>query len=533
MGNEAWKQDLEEFKSVTRQFYKKEVAVKDYKGFSGGFGSYAQRGAEASMLRLRLSGGRMTKEQLAFIADSIEKYQVDKVHFTTCQSVQLHNLSGEAVCEIMEAALDAGINTRGGGGDFPRNVMVSPLSGVEKGEWFDVLPYALKAADYLMGFIKTVKLPRKLKVCFSNSPKNLPHATFRDLGFAAREDGRFDVYSAGGLGANPRMGALVAEGAAPEDILYYIKAMVKTFVAYGDYKNRGKARTRYMQASLGTEGYIRAYQEKLSEVMEEEKDGLKLRPEEISALGLDKEALERKAEAGRKALEELSGEEKEALFGRRVTAQKQEGLFAVEFHPVAGTPDPSVFRNLYETVKEMDCVEMRVAPDEAMYIVNLTAGEALQVLKVTKDSAQNLFETSVACIGASVCQVGVRDSQKLMQTLVEEMRKRGFKDGALPRIHISGCPSSCGTHQIGTIGFQGGVKVIDKAPNPAFVLHVNGRDSQGSEQFGENWGMMLEKDIPTFLAEVGETVEKSGKSFDEWFAKNLEGLKEIAGKYLC
>lgn len=136
MGNEAWKQDLEEFKSVTRQFYKKEVAVKDYKGFSGGFGSYAQRGAEASMLRLRLSGGRMTKEQLAFIADSIEKYQVDKVHFTTCQSVQLHNLSGEAVCEIMEAALDAGINTRGGGGDFPRNVMVSPLSGVEKGEWF-------------------------------------------------------------------------------------------------------------------------------------------------------------------------------------------------------------------------------------------------------------------------------------------------------------------------------------------------------------------------------------------------------------
>lgn len=64
MGNEAWKQDLAEFKAVTEKFYNKEVSVKDYKGFSGGFGSYAQRGAEASMLRLRLSGGRMTKEQL-------------------------------------------------------------------------------------------------------------------------------------------------------------------------------------------------------------------------------------------------------------------------------------------------------------------------------------------------------------------------------------------------------------------------------------------------------------------------------------
>lgn len=61
MGNEAWKQDLAEFKAVTEKFYNKEVSAKDYKGFSGGFGSYAQRGAEASMLRLRLS--RRTYDQ--------------------------------------------------------------------------------------------------------------------------------------------------------------------------------------------------------------------------------------------------------------------------------------------------------------------------------------------------------------------------------------------------------------------------------------------------------------------------------------
>lgn len=42
MGNEAWKQDLAEFKAVTEKFYNKEVSAKDYKGFSGGFGSYAR-----------------------------------------------------------------------------------------------------------------------------------------------------------------------------------------------------------------------------------------------------------------------------------------------------------------------------------------------------------------------------------------------------------------------------------------------------------------------------------------------------------
>lgn len=527
MGNEAWKQDLAEFKKVTEQFYNKEVGVKDYKGFSGGFGSYAQRGAEASMLRLRLAGGRMTKDQLKFIADSIETYQIDKVHFTTCQSVQLHNLSGEAVCAIMEEALDHGINTRGGGGDFPRNVMVSPLSGVEEGEWFDVLPYALRAADYLMGFIKTVKLPRKLKVCFSNSPKNLSHATFRDLGFVAREDGLFDVYSAGGLGANPKMGAQVASAVEPEDILYYIKAMVKTFMAYGNYENRGRARTRYMQDTLGKEGYIEAYGEKLREVMDEEKENLKIKKEELISVHPEQKA--EKAAAST----ELSGPAKEAVESPRVTAQKQRGLYAVEYHPIGGTPEPSVFRKLYETVKDMEEVEMRVAPDEAMFILNLTAEEAARVLKVTEDSAASLFETSVACIGASICQVGVRDSQGLMRALVEEMRKHSFKDGTLPKIHISGCPSSCGTHQIGTIGFQGGVKVIDKVANPAFVLHVNGSDREGAERFGENWGMMLEKDIPSFLAEVGETVDRTGKSFDEWLAENTGELRAIAGRYLC
>ena len=42
-----FKADLKEFREMTEKFYAKEVSVKDYKGFSGGFGSYAQKGGEA------------------------------------------------------------------------------------------------------------------------------------------------------------------------------------------------------------------------------------------------------------------------------------------------------------------------------------------------------------------------------------------------------------------------------------------------------------------------------------------------------
>ena len=172
-----WKTDLPEFCEKTRDFYAGKMDKGSYKGFSGRYGSYAQKGGAASMLRLRMTAGCVSKEKLAFIAKAIRAYQVNMVHFTTCESVQFHNLDEKSVCELMEQALDAGIVTMGGGGDFPRNVMCSPLSGVEEGEYFDVMPWAKAAGEYLMTFINAEKMPRKLKVCFSNSPANVTHAT--------------------------------------------------------------------------------------------------------------------------------------------------------------------------------------------------------------------------------------------------------------------------------------------------------------------------------------------------------------------
>lgn len=426
-----FKADLKDFREMTEKFYAKEVSVKDYKGFSGGFGSYAQKGGEASMLRLRMPGGRVTKEKLKFLADSIERYDVKRAHITTCQTVQFHDLDADAVCDIMEQAMEVGIVTRGGGGDFPRNTMVSPLSGVEQGEDFDVLPYAEEAGDYLMGIIKNVKLPRKLKVGFSNSPANVTHATFRDLGFVAKENGTFDVYSAGGLGNNYRMGVKVAENVKPEEVLYYVEAMVRTFTTYGNYESRAKSRTRYMQETLGVDGYRKAYQEKLAEVKAEYKDSLLIK------------VVETEVEHTRKNIENNSTDKSE-----RILSQKQEGLYAVAYHPIGGIVPVKKFGEIYNIIEDIANAEVRIAPDETLYIINLNASQAKEVVAITEDGAKNLFETSVSCIGSTVCQIGLRDSQGLLASIIEAVEPYHFADGVLPRIHISGCTSSCGTHQI-------------------------------------------------------------------------------------
>ena len=61
-------------------------------------------------------------------------------------------------------------------------------------------------------------MPRKLKVGFSNTPANEVHATFRDLGFVAKENGTFSVYCAGGLGPNPKLGVHITDNADPNEV---------------------------------------------------------------------------------------------------------------------------------------------------------------------------------------------------------------------------------------------------------------------------------------------------------------------------
>ena len=503
-----WKADYAEFNEAAHKFYAGELPASQYKGISGAFGSYAQRGGQASMLRLRMTAGRVTKEKLAFVAKAIRKYDVDTMHFTTCQAIQLHNLSEEAVTDLAAAALEAGIVTRGGGGDFPRNVMCSPLTGLEKGEYFNVLPYAEAAGEFLMGYIKTVKLPRKLKVCFSNSPANIPHATFRDLGFVARPDGLFDVYSAGGLGNNPRMGVKVGEAVTGDKLLYYIQAMVDMFTTYGNYTNRAKARTRYMQEVLG-DSYAEEFRKKLEAVLASRHDlDMTVSYEEVSKTG-----------------------DGSSIDDPRAIPQKQAGLYSVVYHPQGGTPDPRAFCALADKVAAIEGAEMRLDPHEAVWIVNLTGEEAKEIIAMTPESAGNDFEASVACIGAAICQVGVRDSQAALAEIMTAAKKWDFSTDYLPQMHISGCPSSCGTHQIGDLGFRGGAKKVDGVSVPAFVLFVGGSDIQEDETFGEQFGTIAQSDMPAFLEELGRTLAGAGEHFTDWYPDHTEDFREIAGKY--
>ena len=85
--NEQWldlfRNEIQEFTQKTRAFATGEMSRKDYKGASGGFGTYAQRDGTKHMLRLRMPGGRLTGPRLQFLARIASQYRIAPLKLTT------------------------------------------------------------------------------------------------------------------------------------------------------------------------------------------------------------------------------------------------------------------------------------------------------------------------------------------------------------------------------------------------------------------------------------------------------------------
>lgn len=504
--------EIEDFRKKGHKFLNGELNVMQFKHASGGFGIYAHRGGKEFMIRLRIPSGITNVDEMYKVYDFAQKYGLDKIHLTTRQAIQLHGLNIDEVCDLMKEALDNDIYTRGAGGNYPRNVAMSPLSGVEIEEAFDVSPYAIAVGNYFLERIYTYKLPRKLKVAFSNSEYDAAHCTVQDLGFVAvNRDGKeyFEIYLGGGLGQNPRKAVKYYDLIEPKDVIYYVEAMVNLFKAEGNYENRNKARVRYILDRMGEKDFLECYKKHIDEV--KEKCNLEIQVEDKV---YDKEGIEVE------------------INNPRIVKQKQKGLYSVYLHPIGGQLPINNLKAILDTIKNFEDIEIRLAMTEGVYFRNLNGNEAKELLELTENmGATTDFEQSVSCIGVPTCQVGICNSQGTLNSIMNYFKEKEYKSDVLPRVYISGCGNSCGVHQIGAIGFTGKKKRVGEKIEECFTMFAGGSFGVGKTNLGNSYGDIPGNKIPELLYELAKEIEASNLKFEEYLAGREENFKEIVNKY--
>lgn len=504
--------EIDEFRKKGHQFLNGEINVMQFKHASGGMGMYAHRGGKEFMVRLRIPSGVANKNELKLVYDFAKKNKLGGIHFTTRQAIQLHGMEFDDSCDLMKEGLEVNLFTRGTGGNFPRNVALSPLAGIDKEEAFDPTPYALAAGNHFLRKVHTYKLPRKMKVSFSNSDQDTAHCTVQDLGFVAtKKDGKdyFKVYIGGGLGNNPRKAVEVDELIEPKDVLYYIEGMTNLFIAEGDYNNKAKARIRYIADRMGDEEFTKQF--KAYSKVEKDKGQLDLylHPNVIEKNGIKTE-----------------------IKDKRLYEQKQEGLYSVYLHPVGGQLKLEHLKEVLNMLDKYEGVDIRLAMTEGVYFRNLNGEEAKEMLELTQKMCGNTeISHSVSCIGVPTCQVGICNSQGLLLDIVNYFEERKYTTDKLPRVCISGCSNSCGVHEIAKIGFTGKKKRVAEEVKEVFALHVGGNFGVGLTVLGDIKGDMLPERIPEFLYKLGENLESSSMDFDNYINSKKDEFNELVEKY--
>jgi ferredoxin-nitrite reductase len=512
---EVLRSEIPAFAELGHKFVNKEITSAEFKATSGGRGVYAQRSGSEFMIRLRAMGGILDYEKLNFLYDLANKYSLESIHLTTRQMVQLHHLKVDDMIRIMKDCIDHDMITRGSGGNFPRNATLSPLSGVEKGEAFDVTPYSILVNKYFLSQINTYRLPRKFKVAFSNHENDSAKASIADLGFlAVVKEGKeyFQVYLGGSMGPNGATSVPFDELIDPQDILYHVEAILSLFTEEGDYNNKAKARMRFIVQRMGREAFLECYKKHLAKIKQTKELRFVLNKEE-------------------KKLSIVQGEVITDAIPDAIK-QKQSNFYSVDIHPQAGFLSTKALGDILQFIRDIKVVEVRLTMEGSMIIRNLTATQAKELLELTKEFRKTTrLGKSISCVGASICQIGIQTSQTLLANILDYFEDKGFQDDILPSLAISGCTNSCSRHQVGEIGFQGKMKRVNDVLTDAYALQVGGSVSYSDIHLAREYGDLAAAMIPEFLYELALVLKERKLEFRDYIAEQEEEFKSLVAQY--
>ncbi len=390
------------------------------------------------MLRIRIPNGILNSSQLRTVAELSQRHARGIADLTVRQNIQLHWITVEALPEILEALWQCGLNTTGACGDVARNVTGCPVAGVDADEICDASPLALAATQLLAGNPDFYNLPRKFKISITGCRAWCAYPEINDIGLTAitrtlngnLETG-FSLRIAGGLSAEPHLAARLNAFVRWNQVEAVIKNIAELFRESSQLReHRERARLKFLFLRHGWTADD--FQKELEQRM-----GFRLDP------GTPEDA---PADVYRDHI--------------GIHPQKQPGYCYVGAAVLRGRITAEQMRNAADLADRFANGELRTTNMQNLLVVNVPELQAESLAKELDAiglpvGGSPFWRGAVACSGTEFCKLAITETKGFSRWLVEELEERlpGFEQHL--KLHVTGCPNSCGQHWIADIGIEG------------------------------------------------------------------------------
>ena len=425
-----------------------------------GVGAVGGKGGEGKavpylMLRIRIPNGLLTSRQLAMIADVAERYARGVADITVRQNIQLHWIRIEDLPAVIRALSDVGITTLGACGDVTRNVTGCPVAGVDADEIADASPLAQAATDMLNGSPDFYNLPRKFKISITGCRVWCSYPEINDVALTALRHPYtglpgFSLRVGGGLSTDPHLAPRLDAFIPWHQALAVVKGVAEIFRDSDVLRqNREKARLKFLFLQHGwtAERFQAELEQRLGEKLE---PGVpEIAPEDIY-----------RDHVG-------------------IHPQKQDGFAYVGIAVLRGRVQAAQLRALAALALRYGSGDLRTTGMQNLLVLNVPRTRAEELGREVEGLGLRLegspfWRGTIACTGSEFCKIALTETKGFARHLVEDLEARlpGFEQHL--KIHVTGCPNSCGQHWIADVGLEGKKTKVDGQMVDAYYFCVGG-----------------------------------------------------------
>jgi sulfite reductase beta subunit-like hemoprotein len=442
--------------------------------------------SDAFMLRIRVTGGRLTPVQALTVADLADAHGLGWVHLTTRQNLELHHVAPASVLDVLGAVEACGLTNRSACGHTLRNVMACPDAGVGLDEPFDCLPDALATSAAILARSAELNctLPSRINMAFGGCPACAEHARINDVGFESRvEHGElgYRMWAGGSLGVAPSLAVPLLDFVPRRHVLAAAEALIEVFVGHGDLENPKQGRLKFVVQALGEDGLRRAFLERF----QVRRAASTYEPAPV-------------APPGDVDIAEVLRHVPDGGWSSSVRPQRTPGAAMVTIRVPLGDVTGDELRGLAGLARFGDGhlhltrnqnLQLRDVPVGLVADLRAAVG-AVGLALEGADSAQDVR----SCTGSDVCALAITSSPATGRRL---LRSPGLERNAPLRVHVSGCPNSCAQHQAADLGLAGGKVRINGSTRLGYTVFAGADLAEG--RLGTAVGRVGDEDVETVV----------------------------------